>query len=298
MRNSVFRSSGLPFFLVVVLLWPLHSEQSRSELLVGQTEGNIERLVVGLENQVLQGYVQKNRETVAPLIADDFQDVGEYGVWDKERSLQEIADPTSLTQSLSMSQVHFARLAPTVVLLTYRLAEIEMDHGMAVPSTKYISSVWVHRDGRWLNVLGQETPATSTPSSARPSDSVNGRETGLSVQALAKEQEIQELQKRNDWQKIADFLSEDLVAIDEDGIHTKKEFLDTVKTADIHFSDYKMEDVRTIPEGNGAIVAYKQTLVGTEHGKPFTWRIFTHSHWVRRGDKWFLTMFQDSSAKE
>lgn len=99
----------------------------------------------------------------------------------------------------------------------------------------------------------------------------------LSIQALAKEREIQEAQKRNDWPKFADLLSDDLVAIDEDGIRSKKELLDAIKGADIRFSDYNMEDVRTIPEGNGAIVAYKQTLIGTERGKAFTWRIYTHS---------------------
>lgn len=59
-----------------------------------------------------------------------------------------------------------------------------------------------------------------------------------------------------------------------------------------------MEDIRTIPEGNGVIVAYKQTHVGTERGKPFALHINTHSNWQRRGDKWVLTMFQDSTARE
>jgi len=201
--------------------------------------------------------------------------------------LQDITDPTSVTKSSTMSQVRFSRLAPTVVLLTYRLDEIDIDHGKPIPLTKYISSIWVYRDGKWLNVLGQDTPATS-----------NEQEDELSSQALAKEREIQEIQKQNDWPKFADLLSEDLLAIDEHGFRTKREFMDAVKTTEIRFTDYKMEDVKVIPEGNGAIVAYKQTSVGTEHGKPSTWHIYTHSHWVRRGDKWLLTMFQDSMTKE
>ena len=109
MRIRVLISIGFLFCLFVALLSPLKAQQTASEL-AGQTDSNIERLVVSLENQVLQGYVQKNREAVAPLIASDFQDVGEYGVWDKERSLQDIADPTSVTQSSSMSQIRFSRL--------------------------------------------------------------------------------------------------------------------------------------------------------------------------------------------
>ena len=56
--------------------------------------------------------------------------------------------------------------------------------------------------------------------------------------------------------------------------------------------------VGSVSDGNGAIVVYKQTLIGTERGKLFTLHIYTHSHWRRRSDKWLLTMFQDSVAKE
>lgn len=122
------------------------------------------------------------------------------------------------------------------MLLTYRLDEIGIDHGSATPSTKYISSIWAYRDGKWLNVLGHDSPARS-----------NEEEAGLSAQVLVKEREIEELQKQNDWQKFADLLSDDLLAIDEDGFRTKKEFLDAIKGAKIRFTDYKMEDVKVIP---------------------------------------------------
>jgi len=72
MRNRVFISVGFPFCLFFALLSPLHAQQAASEGVVGQTDSNIERLVMGMENQILQGYVQKNREAVAPLIASDF----------------------------------------------------------------------------------------------------------------------------------------------------------------------------------------------------------------------------------
>jgi len=45
----------------------------------------------------------------------------------------------------------------------------------------------------------------------------------LPAQALAKEREIQEVQKQGDWARFAELLSDDLVAIDEDGIRSKTE---------------------------------------------------------------------------
>ena len=120
----------------------------------------------------------------------------------------------------------------------------------------------------------------------------------LSTQALAKEREILDDLNRNDWAAFAKLLADDLIAIDEDGIHSKNELLEEIRTAEVRFSDYKMESVKVIPQTNGAIVAYKETLVGTEHGKPFTRHIYTHSHWESRSGKWLMTMFQDSTAKD
>jgi Domain of unknown function (DUF4440) len=59
------------------------------------------------------------------------------------------------------------------------------------------------------------------------------------------------LLNRNDWGAFANLLAEDLVAIDEDGIHSKKEVLDEIRAAEVRFSDYKMENVKVIPQTNG-----------------------------------------------
>jgi hypothetical protein len=93
-------------------------------------------------------------------------------------------------------------------------------------------------------------------------------------------------------------MADDLVEIDEDGIHGKKELLEQIRAAEVRFSDYKMENVKVIPQGNGSVVAYQETLVGTEHGKPFTWHIYTHSHWERRGTFAILTELVNLYGKD
>ncbi len=64
-----------------------------------------------------------------------------------------------------MSDVRFLRIAPTVVLLTYKANQVGTDHGKPLPLAMYVSSVWVNRDGKWLNVLAQDTPEASVSSS-------------------------------------------------------------------------------------------------------------------------------------
>jgi ketosteroid isomerase-like protein len=230
---------------------------------------------------------RKDKVAASHLLADDFVGMYDVGLLNKSKWLSQIDDQYSV-DDYTITETKVLHPSPTTALLLYT-ATCKGTGAWAefCSHTTRVSDLFVQRNGEWLDLFSQDTVATSGEQD----------ETRVFIQVLAKEREIQEAQKHNDWSHFADLLSDDLVAIDEDGIIGKKELLEEIKAAEIRFSDYKMEEVRTIPDGNGAIVAYKQTLVGTEHGKPFTRHIYTHSHWQRRGDKWLLTMFQDSTTR-
>jgi len=119
---------------------------------------------------------------------------------------------------------------------------------------------------------------------------------------LAKEKEILETVKRNDIKAFADLLSDDVLAIDDEGFHAKADFvkdMETQKQNGLLFTDYQMEDIRFIRLGpDAAILAYKETLRGVEAGKPFLWHIYGHSVYQRRKGRWVFRLFQDTMAKE
>jgi ketosteroid isomerase-like protein len=246
-------------------------------------ESDLSAQILANEKEILELSTRKDLEPFSKLMTDDILAVYGSGYASKKEVVEGLHEMSNI--HYSMNDVKVILVGDAAGLIVYRINEDWKEGAKKLAREYYIASLWQKENGQWLNRFWQETDAV-------PSDDK------LTTQALAKEQEIQEAQKRNDWPKFADLLSDDLVAIDEDGIHSKKELLDAIKAADIRFSDYKMEDLKTFVEGNGAIVAYKQTLTGTEHGKPFKWHINTHSHWQRSGDKWLLTMFQDSTAKQ
>lgn len=254
----------------------LHSQQS------SDGKGTLERELLENEKEIWERGSRNDFQGWAKLVSDDALAVYNTGYASKAEVLEAIQGMDA--GRYSMENVRIIPVCDSAGLVVYKVTQTWKERGKTLERQYYVSSLWEKRDGKWMSHFWQETDTTL------PDDQ-------LSAQALGKEREIQEAQKNNDWAEFADMISDDLVAIDEGGIHSKKELLETIKAADIRFSDYKMEDVRTIPEGNGAIVAYKQTLVGMEHGKPFTWHVYTHSRWERRGDKWLLTMFQDSMAK-
>jgi hypothetical protein len=58
---------------------------------------------------------------------------------------------------LSGFDVHF--VAENAALITYHVKASGLDHGKAFHLDSYASSLWLKRDGKWLNVFYQATPA-------------------------------------------------------------------------------------------------------------------------------------------
>jgi hypothetical protein len=58
---------------------------------------------------------------------------------------------------LSAFVVHV--VAKDAILLTYRVKAAGLDHGKAFRLDSYASSLWMRRQGEWLNVFYQATPA-------------------------------------------------------------------------------------------------------------------------------------------
>jgi len=262
------------------------STNARTILAIAPSEPPSDSFFVAKEKEVWEALKNRDKGAISRLLADDFVGLYDTGFATKSDHVKDMDDKYEIT-SYDVQDAKVIRLSPQTVLLLYKAnckASGEWDQFCSRP--EYISSLWVERAGQWLALFSQDTMET------------DGEKAELSAKALAKEREILETLKHNDWEAFSDLLADDALAIDEDGIVGKKELIDGIKAAGTIFSDYKMEKVKVIPQGNGAFVAYRETLVGTQQGKPFTWHFYTHSHWERRGGKWLMTMFQDSMARE
>ena len=86
---------------------------------------------------------------LAGLIADDFVEFGASGRrWDAA-SIRELLASSGVQAQLRLEDLETTRLAPDVVLVTYRIGP---------PSPSLRSSVWLRRDGRWQLRFHQGTP--------------------------------------------------------------------------------------------------------------------------------------------
>jgi hypothetical protein len=125
----------------------------------GATSQHTAEALIRLEKEDWEVAKKKEWKTYDRLLAEDFVWVDASGV---------IAGRTPVVRYLSDLDLHEYTLADVqvtmvrkdIALLTYKVTQRGAFRGQTLPSTpSYVSSEWVRRGGRWVNVFTQMTEA-------------------------------------------------------------------------------------------------------------------------------------------
>lgn len=108
------------------------------------------------ERAVWQALVDGDPQADEDLLTEDFLGVHPSGFADRADHVGQLADGPTVA-SYELSEARVIEVSPTAALLSYR-AEYRRPTGEAV-EVMYISSLWCQRNGRWVNVFSQDTPA-------------------------------------------------------------------------------------------------------------------------------------------
>ncbi|GFZ96731.1 nuclear transport factor 2 family protein [Dyella caseinilytica] len=102
--------------------------------------------------------IKRNAAAYRALHAPDFFTVDATGVVDRADSEASAMDSNVRFDQCKLSgfDVHF--VAEAAALVTYHVKAAGLDHGKAFQLDSYVSSLWMKRDGKWLNVFYQATP--------------------------------------------------------------------------------------------------------------------------------------------
>ena len=114
---------------------------------------------VRLERAVWQALVDGDGAADAALLTDDFVGVYPSGFAGRaDHAGQLAAGPT--VAAFELSDARLLVISDDAVMLSYR-ADSRSVAGTAhpEPTAMYVSSLWVHCDGRWQNRFSQDTPA-------------------------------------------------------------------------------------------------------------------------------------------
>jgi Domain of unknown function (DUF4440)/WD40-like Beta Propeller Repeat len=117
--------------------------------------------LIALERRSWEAWKTRDSAFFRGFLSDDHVEVGFGGVEGKATVVAGVGSPLCVVTSYEVRDFAFHRLGPTVALLTYHAAQQTTCGGRPVPSPVWVSSLYVLRDGRWLNAAYQQTQSTT-----------------------------------------------------------------------------------------------------------------------------------------
>lgn len=111
---------------------------------------------VALERQVWDALQRGDAAADVALLADDFVGIYTSGFATRAEHAAPLHDGPAVA-AYSIDAERLMTLGADAVALSYRARWWRP--GSSAEQTFFITSIWQRRDGRWLNVMSQDTPA-------------------------------------------------------------------------------------------------------------------------------------------
>ncbi len=120
-------------------------------------DGALQDQLVTLEKQSWEAWKNHDGRFFSGFLSDDHIEMGFGGRTDKATVVAGVASPVCNVKSYTVGDFKLAVLDTDTALLTYHAAQDTTCGGKPVPSPVWVSSLYMRRGGRWLNVLYQQT---------------------------------------------------------------------------------------------------------------------------------------------
>jgi uncharacterized protein (TIGR02246 family) len=118
---------------------------------------SMQQQIVAKEREELDALKTGDTKTFASLLADEAMFVDARGTAGKAEVVSHVTDFRLLEYSIE--DVRFVQLSEKSGIIAYKLIQKGSSHGHEFTATVRASAVWVEREGKWVCVFSQETPA-------------------------------------------------------------------------------------------------------------------------------------------
>jgi hypothetical protein len=133
-------------------------EPSPSRPSVAATD-SLEQTLEAAERQSWVAWQHRDGKFFASFLSDDHVEVGTTGLATKAQVVAFVSSPMCVVKSYSVDRFQLTRFDENTALLTYRAEQDTMCGKTAVPSPTWVSSLFLRRNGKWVNALYQHTKA-------------------------------------------------------------------------------------------------------------------------------------------
>jgi hypothetical protein len=143
-------------FAAVCLVLLVRPDAGRAEIASAEQAALKEQLVK-LEKQSWEAWKNHDGKFFQEFLSDDHVEVGFGGVSTKAEVVSVVGSTLCQVNSYEVDHFELKMLDDETALLTYRETQDTTCQGKAVPSPCWVSSLYMKRGERWLNVLYQQS---------------------------------------------------------------------------------------------------------------------------------------------
>jgi hypothetical protein len=122
-----------------------------------RSDSSLEKTLVALERDSWRAWKARDSSFFARFLSDDHVELGFRGPASKSAVVATVGSPGCVVQSYSVDRFTATRFGPDVAMLTYHAAQETTCNGAKVPSPVWVSSLYIRRNGKWLNAAYQQS---------------------------------------------------------------------------------------------------------------------------------------------
>ena len=144
--------------VATILLLTVTCAQAGTAADVAGADDDVARTLIALEKQSWDAWKAHDDKFFAGFLSADHVEVGARGVNDKAQVVAGVASPLCRVEEFAVERFRVTRLSADTAVVVYHARQKTQCGNVAVPSPAWVSSLYVRRDGRWLNALFQQSP--------------------------------------------------------------------------------------------------------------------------------------------
>ena len=124
--------------------------------------GGLEDTLIALEKKSWEAWKNRDGKFFDEFLSDDHLEIGFGGIANKAAVVDMVGSPVCTVKSYTVDKFKCTQIDTNVAALNYYAAQDTVCYGKPVPSPVWVTSLFVKRGERWVNVLYQHSEAMRT----------------------------------------------------------------------------------------------------------------------------------------
>jgi hypothetical protein len=248
--------------------------------------------IIAKEKAAWDSIKQKDYDAFGKMLASDYIEVTDEGVFDKAGIVADIKD-FNLTD-VTFSDWKMLSIDNDAAIITYNTTLKATYKGKDVPPGPYrAAGAWVNRDGTWLAVFYQQTPVKTAPPPPPPAGAAKPEKSAASSPAklaeagsdpIANEKIVWDAFKSRNYDGFAALLDSAFREIESTSVYDKAAAVKSA--AEFDATQFELSEWKAVKlDNDAALVTY---LVKPNDPK---WDQERHTTiWANRGGKWLALL--------